>query len=178
MLQKFVKTHSAFRTGSSGTAAAPLSIIAAGVRIVGDIITQGEIQIDGHVEGDISCATLVVGEGAHVAGEVNAEHVRVHGKLTGKIDAAQVRIARSAHVVGDITHESLEIEAGAYLEGHLVRRPAVPVVAAPPEPKRIEAQPGQVAAAAAAAMPPQGGKKKLDHQETGGATTATSPVQG
>jgi cytoskeletal protein CcmA (bactofilin family) len=117
MLRKLAK-------GGSGSAprAVALSVIGPDVRIVGDIITQGEMQIDGQVEGDITCQTLVVGEGARIVGEVTAENVRVHGHLTGKIVATQVAIARSAQVEGDITHESLEIEAGASLEGHLIRK--------------------------------------------------------
>jgi cytoskeletal protein CcmA (bactofilin family) len=108
--------------GSSGRTAVPLSVIGADVRIVGDVITQGEMQIDGQLEGDITCQNLVIGEGARITGEITAEHVRIHGHVSGKIVANSVVIARSAHVVGDIVHESLEIEAGGHLEGHLIRK--------------------------------------------------------
>lgn len=101
-----------------------LSVIGADVRIVGDIITQGEMQIDGQVDGDIACQRLVVGEGGRIAGEVTAEMVQVHGELHGKVNAVTVVIAKSARVVGDITHESLEIEAGAFMEGHCLHKGA------------------------------------------------------
>jgi len=140
MLRKFAK-------GASGSASrgVALSVIGPDVRIVGDIITQGEMQIDGQVEGDITCQTLVVGEGARIIGEVTAENVRVHGHLTGKIVATQVAIAKSAQVEGDITHETLEIEAGASLEGHLIRKggsapKAVAQIAAPVPADAIAAQ--------------------------------------
>ncbi|MGE5504525.1 MAG: bactofilin family protein [Actinomycetota bacterium] len=97
-------------------------MIGADVRIVGDIITQGEMQIDGQVDGDITCQRLVVGEGGRIAGEVSAETVEVHGELSGKVNASTVIIAKSARVIGDITHDSLEIEAGAYMEGHCIRK--------------------------------------------------------
>ncbi len=145
MLQKLVKNVTA-ATGSSAHHGAILSVIASDVRIVGDIITQGEIQVDGQVDGDITCATLVVGEGARIAGEVTANHVRVHGELTGKINAAVVGIARSARVIGDIAHESLEIEAGAHVEGHCLHRPAKPA-----EPRQIEARPAGLVPEAAEA---------------------------
>lgn len=123
MLRKFAKGGTT-ATGSSGRSAVPLSVIGPDVRIVGDIITQGEMQIDGQVEGDIACQTLVVGEGARITGEVTAETVRVHGELNGKIHAGTIRIAKSAKVVGDISHDSLEIEAGAQIEGHIARKAA------------------------------------------------------
>ncbi|HSV30280.1 MAG TPA: polymer-forming cytoskeletal protein, partial [Candidatus Omnitrophota bacterium] len=122
MLQKLVKATGAAGLGSSSRPTAGLSVIGPDVRIVGDIITKGEMQIDGEVEGDIACQTLVVGEGARIAGAVTAETVRVHGELNGRIEAETVVIARSARVVGDVTHTSLEIEAGAQLEGHIARK--------------------------------------------------------
>jgi cytoskeletal protein CcmA (bactofilin family) len=114
--------------GSSPAAASrrgvglPLSVIGADVRIVGDIITQGEMQIDGQVDGDITCQRLVVGEGGRIGGEVTCETIEVHGELSGKINSSMVVIAKSARVVGDITHDSLEIEAGAFMEGHCIRK--------------------------------------------------------
>jgi cytoskeletal protein CcmA (bactofilin family) len=130
----------------------PLSLIGADVRIVGNIISEGEIQIDGKVEGDITCQRLIVGEGGHIVGEVTAERAQVHGRLEGKIDATSVTIARSARVVGDVTHESLEIEAGGFLEGrccHKVKPPAgsaEAVIALPAQHKGNGAgQPAQLA---------------------------------
>lgn len=120
MLQKLTKGT----PSQSPRPAVPLSVIGPDVRIIGDIITQGEMQIDGKVEGDITCQMLVVGEGARISGAVTAETVRVHGHLSGKVDANTVMIARSAEVIGDITHESLEIEAGGQVEGHLIRKAA------------------------------------------------------
>ncbi|OAN52171.1 cell shape determination protein CcmA [Paramagnetospirillum marisnigri] len=102
----------------------PLSVIGPDVKIVGNIYTQGEMQIDGHVEGDIACQRLLVGEGGRISGEVTAETVQVHGELTGKINASSVLITKSGRVTGDVTQDSLEIEAGASMEGRLIRRSA------------------------------------------------------
>lgn len=140
--------HSA-RSGSNGL---PLSVIGADVRIVGNIFTQGEMQIDGQVEGDITCHRLLVGEGARITGEVSAETVQVHGELNGKINATSVMIAKSAKVTGDVIQESLEIEAGASMEGRLVRKNGVKALEQLPPAKGNGAaeQPAQIAAAPAA----------------------------
>jgi cytoskeletal protein CcmA (bactofilin family) len=124
MLQRFVKGGTLAAGGTPRNA--QLSVIGPDVRIVGDIFTQGEMQIDGQVEGDITCQMLVVGEGARISGAVSAESVRVHGELNGKINASAVVIARTARVIGDVVHETLEIEAGAYVEGHCLRSGSAP----------------------------------------------------
>lgn len=97
------------------------SIIGADCTITGDILSQGEVQIDGRVDGDVRCDMLVVGPTGTITGEISAELVRVLGSVTGQVKARAVELARTAHVVGDITHESLSIEAGAFVEGRFDR---------------------------------------------------------
>lgn len=100
--------------------AAP-SIISTDMRIVGDLVSEGEIQIDGVVDGDIRSNVLLVGEPAQVRGEIIADTVKVHGTVTGQIKARTVILARTARMIGDILHENLGIEEGAFLEGHCKR---------------------------------------------------------
>lgn len=108
------------------TAAAPAtpSIIGTDCTITGDVVSQGEVQVDGRVNGDIRCAVLVVGETGCITGEINAETVRVLGAVTGQIYARAVELAKTARVLGDITHESLAVQAGAYVEGRFNRQAA------------------------------------------------------
>tara|TARA_R110000787_G_scaffold239367_4_gene345549 strand:- start:36426 stop:36926 length:501 start_codon:yes stop_codon:yes gene_type:complete len=100
---------------------APPSIISRDLKIVGDMLSEGEIQVDGTVNGDIRTRILVVGESAKIKGEIVAETVRVLGSIDGQIKAKVVILAATAHVVGDIMHEDLSIETGAFLEGHCKR---------------------------------------------------------
>jgi len=95
------------------------SIISADLKIIGDLSSSGEIQVDGEVSGDIRSKVLLVGEGASIKGEIRAETVRVHGHVNGQIKATFVNLAKTAHVVGDILHENLSIQEGAFLEGHI-----------------------------------------------------------
>jgi len=119
---------------SDSVAASPLSIIGADVKIVGNITTEGEMQIDGRVEGDITCKTLVIGASAHIIGEVKAQTVRIHGEVSGRLAADHVTIGRTGRVTGDICHGSLEIQSGAQVEGHFLRRDAHPETVALPKP--------------------------------------------
>jgi len=140
MLSRFGKGGASSRKPAAGGA---LSLIGADVRIVGNITTEGEIQIDGQLEGDIACHRLLIGESGRVTGEITAETIQVHGEVVGKITAGAVVIARAARIAGDIIHDSIEIEAGAQLEGRLVRKPdaaapeAAPALAATAAPARL-----------------------------------------
>jgi cytoskeletal protein CcmA (bactofilin family) len=93
------------------------SIISPDLRINGDMVCSGDIQIDGWVEGDIQSRNVVVGEGATVHGAIQAENVRICGIINGQIRADNVTLEKSARVTGDILHKSLSIEQGAFLEG-------------------------------------------------------------
>jgi len=95
------------------------SIISADLKIIGDLESSGEVQIDGEVSGDIRSKVLLIGESATIKGEILAETVRVHGSVYGQIKAKFVNLAKTAHVVGDILHENLSIQEGAFLEGHM-----------------------------------------------------------
>ncbi len=97
------------------------SIISADLRIVGDLHSKGEIQVDDTIEGDIHSKILLVGETARIKGETIAESVRVHGTVDGQIKANTVILSKTAHVSGDVLHEKLAIEQGAFLEGHCRR---------------------------------------------------------
>ena len=97
------------------------SIISADLNIEGNLVSAGEIQVDGNVHGDIRCKVLIVGIKGQVTGEVNAQTVRMHGAIKGTVRAKSVFLASTARMNGDVEHESLAIEPGAHMEGHCKR---------------------------------------------------------
>ncbi|MBK8159426.1 MAG: polymer-forming cytoskeletal protein [Rhodospirillaceae bacterium] len=105
------------------------SIISADLRITGDLVCSGDVQIDGWVEGDIQSRNITIGEGATVQGGLQAESVRICGLVNGEVRADMVVLEKTARVTGDILHKSLAIEQGAYLEGMCRRTDTHPVTA-------------------------------------------------
>lgn len=97
------------------------SIISADLSVEGHLVSAGEVQVDGTVNGDIRCKALIVGVKGSVIGEVIAQTVRMHGSIKGMIRAKSVFLASTARMAGDVEHESLAIEPGAYMEGHCKR---------------------------------------------------------
>ena len=83
------------------------SVLSSDLTIQGNVLTSGDIQIEGIVEGDIRAHTLVVGESATVKGEVIAEEVVVHGRVVGRLRGLKVRLSTSARCEGDIVHKTV-----------------------------------------------------------------------
>ncbi|MEX0921197.1 MAG: polymer-forming cytoskeletal protein [Rhodovibrionaceae bacterium] len=110
------------------------SIISSDLRIEGNLFSEGDVQIDGEVVGDIDSKTLTLGEKSLVRGSISAETVRICGKVEGQVKASTVVMTKTARVSGDVMHDSLAIEAGAFIDGHC---------------KRLEANSGETAAVTA-----------------------------
>jgi cytoskeletal protein CcmA (bactofilin family) len=99
------------------TSAAP-SIISADLVVTGTLVSSGDIQIDGRVEGDVHSAGLVIGEKAFIHGDIMAEEATVRGRVEGSVRARKVLLAASCHVEGNILHEAFAVETGAFFEGN------------------------------------------------------------
>lgn len=96
------------------------SIISQGTHIVGDISTDGEVQIDGKVEGNVRCRSLIIADTGEVSGKVTCESVTIHGTITGTVNGKSVSLSSSARMIGDVNHETLTIEQGAHFKGQCI----------------------------------------------------------
>ena len=94
------------------------SIISENTQVKGDIISNGIIHIDGHVEGDVTCDELVIGVKGTVIGSVNVTNLHLYGVLQGKATVDKLFVSKTAKLLGDATHNSIANEAGAYIDGH------------------------------------------------------------
>ncbi len=119
----------------AGKAGGEPSLISADMKVVGNMQSAGDIQIDGTVKGDIKSRTLTVGESAYIQGSISAESVNIFGRISGQVSAAAVRVANTANVQGDITYKTLVIEEDAVLDGQIRRMD-------PSKPAAAEAKPG------------------------------------
>ncbi len=104
-------------TNSSGTAV--YSLLAAGTKVIGNVTTENEIRIDGHVEGDIVCqGKLIMGPQSYVKGSIHCLNAEIVGVVDGNITVQDVLILRQeARITGDILASRLVIEAGAQFNG-------------------------------------------------------------
>jgi cytoskeletal protein CcmA (bactofilin family) len=93
------------------------SVIGPDLTINGNLVTKGEVQIDGEIQGDIQGTYVVIGEKARITGGIVAEEVVVRGHVMGSVRGKRVMLQSSSHVEGDIFHQALAIEQGAFFEG-------------------------------------------------------------
>lgn len=94
------------------------SIIAKGLVITGNLVSDGELQIEGIVVGDIKAEKISIGETAHVTGSIDASTLLIRGKVDGGIKGIEVSIMSTASVRGDVVNNSLNIDPGAIIDGH------------------------------------------------------------
>jgi cytoskeletal protein CcmA (bactofilin family) len=87
------------------------------VRLTGDLWSEGDVQIDGHLCGNISCVQLIVGKGAAVTGVIIAQEAVIRGKTTGIIRATRVLLQETAQVESEVIYKSLMVDEGARFEG-------------------------------------------------------------
>ncbi len=118
----------------------PPSVIGPDLTINGNLTSQGQVQIDGKVEGDIRATHIIVGERANITGSIIAEEVVVRGHVMGSVRGKRVMLQAQSHVEGDIYHKALAIEQGAFFEGKS-RRSDDPLAAAAPAEKPPMATP-------------------------------------
>jgi cytoskeletal protein CcmA (bactofilin family) len=115
------------------------AVINPDVTIKGNISAKGDLHIDGEIEGDITCATLVQGQQSSIQGVVKAESARLAGKLSGSITAQELIILKTAHVEGEIYYDALTIEPGAQIDGRIVHNTRPTVRAVPDIPVETKA---------------------------------------
>src|SRR5271165_1987971 len=88
--------------------------------IIGDVSSSGSVTLDGIIEGNIYCTSLIVTTNGRVNGGIVAnQEVTVQGQVSGTIRGRRVMLQSSAKVDGDIFHQGIGIEMGTRYDGSL-----------------------------------------------------------
>lgn len=95
------------------------SVIAQGVEIKGDIISQGSLRIDGAVDGKLNIkGDVILGEKGRIKGEVKVENLIVAGRVEGNVVASgRFELTSNGYMKGDVTCNIITIEEGGVLDG-------------------------------------------------------------
>ena len=90
-----------------------------GTTLNGDITTEGDIRIDGRVNGSVtSRAKAVVGATGVIEGDIFCQNAYIDGRITGTIEVIDLLIlSKTAFVSGDIKIKKLVVEEGAKFNG-------------------------------------------------------------
>lgn len=96
-----------------------INLIGAGTVINGEVISNGDIRVDGTVIGSVSSkGKVVIGSTGNVEGEIVCQNADVSGKISGNISVAEIlSLKATANLIGDIIASKLSIEPGANFMG-------------------------------------------------------------
>lgn len=134
---------------------AAISLIAQGMKIVGDCETDGTIRVEGHVEGIIRAGkSVVVGRGGEVTGDIITQDAVVSGRVNGNIVAeSRLELQSTCDIQGEIRSRRVQLDEGARFNGQVhmedpstsgvIKSTPVTSVEHPASPPRIAAPPAQ-----------------------------------
>jgi cytoskeletal protein CcmA (bactofilin family) len=96
-----------------------INLIAKGTRITGDIVSDGDVRIDGEVLGNLDTkGRLVIGVSGRLDGEIRCKSCEIAGTQKGSLFITEMlSLKASSSVTGDILTGKLSIEPGAYFAG-------------------------------------------------------------
>ena len=92
------------------------AVLAADIVFQGNIQSEGDIELDGVIDGNVACRMLHIGRTGAVNGNIVAHEVTVHGEVSGSIIGHTVRLCASGKMMGSLSYENLTVERGAYLD--------------------------------------------------------------
>ena len=130
------------KTKQAAPAGTPVSrietIVGPNAHFRGDIQSDGGVRVEGIFEGNIDITgNLVIGEGAKLIAEINANNISISGAVKGNISGNRVEILETGRVWGDLTINSLLLNEGAYLRGQTTMHGDIePPMIEPPKPQR------------------------------------------
>lgn len=96
-----------------------LNILGNGTSVTGDINSEGDIRIDGKLDGNLNTkGKVVIGKSGAIKGEIKCAQAEISGTLEGKIHVEQLlSLKASSRINGDIITSKLAIEPDALFSG-------------------------------------------------------------
>ena len=96
-----------------------INLVATGTKITGDLLSDGDIRIDGEWMGNLeSNGRLVIGASGKVEGEIRCKTCEISGTQKGKLFISDLlSLKATSNVSGDMVTGKLSIEPGAHFMG-------------------------------------------------------------
>lgn len=117
MFNQKSKSETYSEVSAPGTGSA--TIIANGTTLKGDITSNGDIRIDGNLQGNIQCqAKVVIGANGSVDGDISGQQADIMGKVSGTIKVKELlQLKGGSSVNGNLYAGKLQIEPTANFNG-------------------------------------------------------------
>jgi cytoskeletal protein CcmA (bactofilin family) len=112
--------------GGPPSSGGSLSFIGGEVSITGNVSGQGDLHLDGAVDGDVACKSLILGPSGRIKGNISADRATIGGTVEGTVNAVTLIVEKSARVSGDLGYQNVSVENGAQVDGRLTQRNTTP----------------------------------------------------
>lgn len=107
---------------ATSTLNAALNVIGEGTEISGDLISSGDVRVDGVIKGKvISKSRFVLGVSGRVEGDIQARNADISGSIKGNVEVQEILYLKSSgRINGDILTDKLVVESGGAFNGKCV----------------------------------------------------------
>lgn len=107
---------------AASTLNAALNVIGEGTEITGDIISSGDVRVDGVIKGKVmSKSRFVLGASGRVEGDIQARNADISGSIKGNVEVQEILYLKSSgRINGDILTDKLVVESGGAFNGKCV----------------------------------------------------------
>ena len=96
------------------------AVLGSGARFTGKISNAKSIEINGHVEADLTTEKVTIGSTGKFIGKVDSELVVIAGEYEGKMKADSVWLTETSRISGEVHYKSLQMDRGAALNCRVV----------------------------------------------------------
>jgi cytoskeletal protein CcmA (bactofilin family) len=99
-----------------------VTIVGAGARLEGNVVSAGSLRIDGQIKGQINAdGDVALSQQSQVEADIRAQNVSVAGRFKGNIVVkGKAHLARGGRVDGNITSKTLVVEEGGVFHGQSI----------------------------------------------------------
>jgi cytoskeletal protein CcmA (bactofilin family) len=99
-----------------------VTIVGAGARLEGNVVSAGSLRIDGQVKGQINAdGDVTLSPQSQVEADIRAQNVSIAGKFNGNIVVKdKAHLARGGRIDGNITSKTLVVEEGGVFHGQSI----------------------------------------------------------
>jgi cytoskeletal protein CcmA (bactofilin family) len=123
-----------------------VTIVGAGARLEGNVVSAGNLRIDGQVKGQINAeGDVTLSPQSQVEADIRAQNVSVAGRFKGNIQVkGKAHLARGGRIDGNITSKTLVVEEGGVFHGQSIMDGSTsPPQAQAAAPQKPEERPGE-----------------------------------
>lgn len=98
-----------------------MNTIGVGTSLDGNIVSDGDIRIDGKIKGNVTTTgRLVVGQTGEVLGDIRCQNGNIDGNVKGNIQVSEVlKLTKSASIDGMVKTQKIVVEEGAVIEAQV-----------------------------------------------------------